>query len=165
MYRLDVTIQPLYNVGTLPLVYRRVLPLEVDGEGLNHDVTGYTATVNKGNDDVIDATNNMFWVYPDDANGDPDDPTTPLPHYDWSTLTADGWYDAYTLGFAADINVDAHDNTVGDVQFSLYYGFADSAGAANTALNALGATTRAIVTVPTTDNGTHVVLAGYHEAG
>lgn len=164
VYRLDVTIQPLGEVGNLPLTYRRVLPLEVDGEGLNFDVTGYSATLSQGNDNVADATNNIFWVYPDDAMGTPDDPTTPLAHYDWSTLTAYGWDDTDTLGFAADINVDAHDNTAGDVQFSLYYGFADSTNDANTALNALNVTTRAVVSVPTTDSGDQVVLIGYRDA-
>jgi hypothetical protein len=161
VYRLDVTIQPLGEVGTLPLTYRRVLPLEVDGEGLGYDVTGYSATLSQGNDNVTDATNNMFWVYPDDAMGTLADPTTPLPHYDWPT--DEDWYDAYTLGFAADITVDAHDNTAGDVQFSLYYGFADSIHDANATLNALHVTTRAVVDVPTTDSGDHVVLVGYSD--
>jgi hypothetical protein len=111
-----VTIQPLDEVGTLPLKYRRVLSVEVNGEGLSLDVTGYSATLSQGNDNVTDATNNIFWVYPDDGIGTPDDPTTPLPHYDWTTLTTDGWYDADTLGFTADIAVNAHDNTAGDVQ-------------------------------------------------
>jgi hypothetical protein len=157
-----VTIQPLGEAGTLPLTYRRVLPLEVDGYGLSLDVTGYSATLSQGNDNVTDATSNIFWVYPDDAMGNPDDPTTPLPHFDWPTDY--DWDDAYTLGFAADITVNAHDNTAGDAQFSLYYGFADSTDDANTALNALNVTTRAVVSIPTTDSGNHVVLIGYRDA-
>jgi len=162
VYKLTVTITPQDELGAAPLKYRRILPLEADGSGLGQGIEGYFATLSRGTDEVSDVTNNMFWVYPDD-NGPIDDPAIDLPHYDWDVLTVDGWSALATLGFAVDISVDAHGNTSGAQQFAVYYGFADNSVDANATLDALGATTRAVVTVPTAANGAHIVLAGYRE--
>lgn len=162
VYQLSVTILPRQVAGAAPLMYRRVLPVQVNGYQLEDGLTEYGATLFRSSDGVSDATNNMFWVYPDEY-GYIDDPTVGLPHYEWDTLTAEGWGEFATLGFAVDIPVAPYASGAGDPQFAVYYGFADDSVDANATLVALGATTRSVVTVPTTANGTHIVLAGYRQ--
>ncbi|MCA0296576.1 MAG: hypothetical protein LCH96_14945 [Actinobacteria bacterium] len=161
VYQLDVTIQPNVSWGALPLTFRRIVPLEIDGWNLE-EIPDYVSVTRALGDGVSDATANLFWDWSGDTwPGFIDDPRVPLPHYGPQDIT--DWYEKTRRGLAIDVEVGSGSRTTPNApDFSLFYGFADSTTQADGTLGDLGVTTSALAQVPASDT-THVVLVGLRD--
>ena len=135
VFQLDVTIKPILLpvFGAEPLIYRQIVPLNIDAYADRVDLVKGTG------DGVSDATTNLY--VPGGADQGPDtidNPLVPLPANDCD--------EADCRGFALDITVDSLSMATMPItpQFSMFYGFADTTSQAASLLDTAGATTHAI---------------------
>lgn len=162
VYQLDVTVQPTDGYQAQPLIYRRVVPLEMDGANLSEMAPDYVSLVRGAGDGVADATTTLFWDWAEDPwPGYIDDPRVALPHYAFADIS--DWRTSIARGLAVDVAIGSGTRTDPNApDFSMFYGITGSAGEAHSILNSLDVTTSVVAEISTVD-GDRTVLIGFKD--